>query len=795
MSTWALLGLLVVVLVAVGIAAFLRWGRNRDEHPTSGDGSPPRTVADLVDRRARGLDDGRGAGTDDLPSGGEDAPHRTENPYAAAHPDAPDMVDTGSDVAQTYPETAGPDADDTRAGTASDDTAAVPAVHAVPALPGGAAADRPLRTRDDDLDRDAHEDLDEDAGDDPDDPDDPAATTPIGPTHSSAPDITRVPEGEDRTDRIPEVRPAEPRVTPDVSAGPVGPPWARGFKDGKPVEPVEPAPVRRFPRPSPTARPRPAAAPDAGAANHGPDSSAPDISTPPGGNETAGSGADDATTGLRAVTALGAGAAAASIPFLAKGGRGTGDAGSSPTGTDADTPDTGPPAAEAGSTDATDAGTTAADAAGADVTGVGDTDVTDADATGSVDGASGADTAEAPGPEVADAEPEVDEIAATHDPAPATPAEQIDFGRGAEATGAAATGAVVAGAAATRSDSRSPVDPDLVRRVTTVPADRSVARSTASPDTEREFREARDRITGQYGWTGRVPEQQGGPGQDRTSGRSAPIGLVPGGSVAQESGEHAEPPPRPAPRLMRSVRPAPPPAPDTVRTDAAQDPEPEASVPVNPAAPTTAEPTTAAGGEPPARTSAPEPPTVRAEEVALTVQRSGPEPAAVVPGTAPQDVEVRVLGHDDAALAGATVAVRDRAGGPVGTAVTGDDGVARIAVPGAGSFVVVAAVDGYRPGVAACAVGDTAAGATLRLRRAAVVHGTARTTDGAPAAGVDVVLTQDGEPVAEARTGSDGAFRLADLDAGRYRLAAGSASGVDVEVEAGADVAQDVTGS
>lgn len=56
MSTWALLGLLVVVLVAGGIAAFLRWGRNRDDHRTSQDDGP-RTVADLVDRRARGLDE------------------------------------------------------------------------------------------------------------------------------------------------------------------------------------------------------------------------------------------------------------------------------------------------------------------------------------------------------------------------------------------------------------------------------------------------------------------------------------------------------------------------------------------------------------------------------------------------------------------------------------------------------------------------------------------------------------------------------------------------------------------
>ncbi|MEU4376629.1 carboxypeptidase regulatory-like domain-containing protein, partial [Pseudonocardia alni] len=178
----------------------------------------------------------------------------------------------------------------------------------------------------------------------------------------------------------------------------------------------------------------------------------------------------------------------------------------------------------------------------------------------------------------------------------------------------------------------------------------------------------------------------------------------------------------------------------------------------------------------------------RAEDVSLSVLRTGPVPSAVVPDTAPQDIEVRVVDATDAPLPGAEVALRDRSGGPIGSATTDADGTAHVTAPGAGAFVVVARADGHLPGVATCTVGDDDAGTTLRLAAAAAVHGSAP-------AGTGVVLSQDGEPVASTTAAADGTYRLADLDPGRYLLAAGDGPGVEVDLVPGGDERRDLAGS
>ncbi|MBC3189827.1 carboxypeptidase regulatory-like domain-containing protein [Pseudonocardia sp. C8] len=911
MSTWALLGLLVVVLVAVGIAAFLRWGRNRDEKPASGD-APPRTVADLVERRARGEDDGRQRPAPDEAGDERAADRGAERGTSDDGDDRATGEAAGADRPVRDAESPGDGADD-----ASGGADAAPERAAAGAAPGaGAAADAGAA---------GSADASTDAGA-PTGADTAAAARPaLGPTHSSAPDITPVPEGEDATDRIPETEPVTPRITPRVSAGPIGPPWSRGFKDGKPVEPVEPptAPTRPVPRPSPVARPRPDEPADAETASRGPDSSAPDISTPSTGTEraprphpdrttspstedgpgdVAGSGgesssagsadspataarADESRTAGRAGDTADAGRADGADAGGSGGGAGSpddaGDGGSGTSGGGAvaavaggaallggaaafraSRGDREPSAAEpaSGSTEArtgtdtrtaagtdaaaTPANSTAADAGqGTDVRTGGSAGRSEEDARSDDTVLAGPDRG--PAPDEPAHEVEVEAISASHPRRAVTDSATdaaADFGRGAassdtrsegteaatdrtdagtdadaeSATGAAA--AVPRPAVPPRPDPRSPVDPDLVRRVTTVPAERPAGRGAATPDTEREFREARDRIAAQHAWPGgRVPEQQGAPDPDPArTGRSAMIGLVPGGAGSSEARESAEPAPRPAPRVLRSARPAggagtgsrgeAPAAAgaQTTTPETAPSTGPEASPTVTPtstATPTAATPATGTptAGAPAAATPAtatpPPPGTGRTEDVALTVPRSGPEPESIVPGTPPQDIEVRVVGPDDHALAGTAVDVRDRAGAPAGSAVTGSDGVARVPVPGAGEFVVVARPDGYRPGVAACTVGSSAAHVTLRLRRASAVHGTVRTAGGRPAAGVAVVLEQDGEPVAEARSGTDGTYHLPDLDAGRYRLVAGSGTGVDVEVPACGDVEQDVTGA
>ncbi|OLM11879.1 carboxypeptidase-like regulatory domain-containing protein [Pseudonocardia sp. Ae505_Ps2] len=758
MSTWALLGLVVVVvLVAVGIAGFLRWGRGREDDVASSEEDRPRTVADLVDRRARGLDGGsRRPAPDPSP-----APPASPSPVSPVDEDPPEPE---ADEEQPT------DRADAGAAAAVDDDPADAASATTPVAVVGPREERP-RT--------------------------PAVADTVeefGPS-SSAPDITEAVDASDPTDELPAV----PRVTPDVSAGPVGPPWSRGFKDGKPLEPVEPAPVRRTPAPTPFVRRRAVADPAARAADEvtvaggpGPDSSAPDISTPTSGNAV---GGDTSTT------ATGEPAAASSEDTEGAASAGTPSAG-----------------ATAGATArATAAGIAAAGAA-----------------AGAAADEKAADEKAADEKAADEGDDEVDE---------AQPATTVQ--------------------------ARAPFDPDLVRRVTALPSERTAVRAPADPDTEREFREARDRISTPHTWAGRVPEQAGAP---ETATDTSPVSRIPsiglaaaGGRAARETGDNPEPPPRPAPRVLRSVRPGSGPrhlAPSLRGTPAADSSPTEDNAEDTADAPTAPDDTaalddTAAPEVAPVRgpmgdgptedgTTAPAPlhrepheqgpeeqepreqglqeqdqqaeaptpdPTIpersttapeaeealvhagpttavrpdRAEDVALSVPRTGPAPSTVVPGTAPQDVEVRVVAATDAPLRGAEVALRDRSGGPLGSATTDADGTAQVTAPGAGAFVVVARADGYLPGVATCTVGDDQAGTTLRLVAAAAVHGSA------PAGSV-VVLSQDGDPVASSTAAADGTYRLTDLDPGRYLLTAGDGPGVEVELVAGDDVRHDLAG-
>ncbi|MEV1294992.1 hypothetical protein [Pseudonocardia sp. NPDC049635] len=843
MSTWALLGLLVVVLVAVGIAAFLRWGRGRDDDPTSHDDEArPRTVADLVERRARGLSGDGPAARPEAPSAGSAVAQS-----GGADPGGPGSsgsgssrsADVGSTGAASGADTGGAPADgaETRgsvassADTSSADTGGAHTGSAgVARSPEGVTAGQPGPTE-----QPGSSVLPADPGPVHRDASRPELGT-LGATVSSAPDITdaAADTAEDgASDPTSEVGSAEPRITPDVSAGPVGPPWSRGFKDGKPVEPVDPptAPTRRVPSPAPISRRRPLEQqPRTEPDGPGPDSSAPDISTPATrpGTPTAG--------GLASIAAF----RAARDERTGPGSRAPERSAPAPDGPDTDTdPDTDtglatePDAGQDPNLPVPEVEVDAVAASRAPVATAVDEEPIDFGRGVQVDATAGTvaertdavepdpDTVQVVGPAS-----DLDEAGtaahgdAVRDAAAQGGAAQDDAVPDAAAQGEAVSVAdvVPTGAGAepapersgagpargndstepvadppvvvpARAEQRSPVDPDLVKRVTAVPAERPALRGPATPDTEREFREARDRIAGQSSWSGRVPEQASASERSvTTEARVASIGLAATGP--REAGDTPEPPPRPAPRVLRSTRPVadrpePPPAAEPAPPPVTPAPEPEVSPTVHTvSAANTANTSPAPAGE-------------EDEDVALAVRRPGPAPDVVVPGTAPQDVEVRALGPDDGALGGVSVVLRDRAGRTAGSAVTGADGIARIPAPGAGEFAVVARLDGHRPGVAAVSVADSAVAVTVRLHRSATVHGTVLAGVG-PAAGVPVALEQDGVPVAETRTGPDGTFRLTDLDAGRYRLVAGTgadAPGTDVEVPAGGDVEQDVTAS
>ncbi|MDN5918151.1 MAG: carboxypeptidase-like regulatory domain-containing protein, partial [Pseudonocardia sp.] len=181
----------------------------------------------------------------------------------------------------------------------------------------------------------------------------------------------------------------------------------------------------------------------------------------------------------------------------------------------------------------------------------------------------------------------------------------------------------------------------------------------------------------------------------------------------------------------------------------------------------------------------------------VAFRRSAPPSAAPVPasGNVRQDVEVRVTGRDAAPVEGVAVAVLDGTGNEIGTGTTDAGGAATLRVPGAGQYVLVSSAQGYQAGVATCAVADDPALVSLTVTRSAAVHGVVRAASGDPMAGVAVTLEQDGENVGRADTGPDGAFRIADLGAGYYLLAAGTGAGAasqSLRVAAEADVEQDL---
>ncbi|MET0190542.1 MAG: hypothetical protein ABW212_16180, partial [Pseudonocardia sediminis] len=223
MTTWALLGLLVVLLVAIGIAAFLLRGRKRDDESEVSADEPPRTVRDLVNRR-RGLAEGTtedGGVADDTDAG--------TTPRGAGST----ATDTAVDVPTGTPS----------AGDASPDDAP-----ADPDSVTGAVASRDARTAgasDDVLDRDAPSGVVVDPSPSAGVTSDP--TTPTPGSHVAGADTDATPAS------IEDAATPVARDLSDVDAGPVGPPWSRGFVDGRPIEPPPSAAPRRA-RPTPHAR-------------------------------------------------------------------------------------------------------------------------------------------------------------------------------------------------------------------------------------------------------------------------------------------------------------------------------------------------------------------------------------------------------------------------------------------------------------------------------------------------------------------------------------------------------------
>lgn len=163
----------------------------------------------------------------------------------------------------------------------------------------------------------------------------------------------------------------------------------------------------------------------------------------------------------------------------------------------------------------------------------------------------------------------------------------------------------------------------------------------------------------------------------------------------------------------------------------------------------------------------------------------------------PVAVAFRVTGRDHAPLPDATVALLDHRGREAASAHGDAAGHGSVEAPRPGGYVLVASADGHQPGVVAVRAEHAGASVEVPLVRSSAIAG--RVTDAAaePVASAALDLLQDGELVASATTGAAGDYRFADLAAGEYTIAVQSGGHAPalaaVRVGEEADVEQDVT--
>jgi EmrB/QacA subfamily drug resistance transporter len=154
--------------------------------------------------------------------------------------------------------------------------------------------------------------------------------------------------------------------------------------------------------------------------------------------------------------------------------------------------------------------------------------------------------------------------------------------------------------------------------------------------------------------------------------------------------------------------------------------------------------------------------------------------------------------HSDGSTVGrAALTLIDVTGRQIGRGATSADGRYALSTPGAGSYVLIAAAGGHQPQAVSVSVGDHPVELDVVLGGAGRLAGAVRTADGTPVRDAIVTLTDvRGDVVANARSGREGAYVLAELVAGEYTLAASAPAyrpaALPVTVQASRETRQDV---
>ncbi|NEC04695.1 MFS transporter [Streptomyces sp. SID7909] len=145
----------------------------------------------------------------------------------------------------------------------------------------------------------------------------------------------------------------------------------------------------------------------------------------------------------------------------------------------------------------------------------------------------------------------------------------------------------------------------------------------------------------------------------------------------------------------------------------------------------------------------------------------------------------------------AALTLIDVQGQQVGRGVSGEEGRYALSVPGAGSYVLIAAAGGHQPQAVSVTVGERPVELDVVLGGAGRLAGTVVTADGAPVRDAAVTLTDvRGEVVASTRSGREGGYVIGELVAGEYTLAASAPAfrpaALPVSVQAARETRQDI---
>ncbi|TXL87667.1 MFS transporter [Streptomyces sp. IB2014 016-6] len=179
---------------------------------------------------------------------------------------------------------------------------------------------------------------------------------------------------------------------------------------------------------------------------------------------------------------------------------------------------------------------------------------------------------------------------------------------------------------------------------------------------------------------------------------------------------------------------------------------------------------------------------------AAPASANGVAPHAYTPGV---PVCGTVQHHDGSTVPRAALTLIDVQGTQIGRGASGEDGRYALSVPGAGSYVMIAAAGGHQPQAVTVTVGERPIELDVVLGGAGRLAGTVLTADGTPVRDAAVTLTDvRGDVVASTRSGREGGYVISELVAGEYTLAASAPAfrpaALLVSVQASRETRQDI---